>query len=114
MIYKILELRKNIDLNKNHPSFYTFDVLVTLIKENEEKWLSVPYEMYFEWVLKNNKKLSKYIEKREFAHHLHLLSDLDEIGFKFEESLMEYINIYYPENIYLMLPCYYPDEFDFI
>ena len=114
MTYKILEIRTNTGLEKSHPSFYTFDILTNLNSENEEKWLSVPYEMNFEWLFQNNDKITKYIAKREFLHHIHLINDLEEIGFKFEESLLEYINKYYPEKIFIMLPYYHPDGYNFI
>lgn len=110
MIYKISEFRTNTYLEKSHPSFYTFDVLTELIAEGEEKWLSIPYEMYFEWVLINNEKLTEYIKKREFHHHLELIKDLEEIGFNFEKSVAEYIHKYYPPQIFIMLPYYFPDE----
>ena len=54
------------------------------------------------------------LAKREFLHHIHLINDLEEIGFKFEESLLEYINKYYPEKVFVMLPYYHPDGYNFI
>lgn len=109
MNYKIKELRSNTELNYNDPSFCTFDVLTEL--DGESKWLSIPYELYFEWSSQNNSGLAKYINKPEFKTHKDIILDLNELGFDFKESMLDYINNFYSKNIFEKLPTYDPDKF---
>lgn len=109
MAYTIKELRDNIELEEDNPSFCTFDVLTEL--EGESKWLSIPYDLYFDWASQNNDSLAKYINKPEFKNHHDIISDLIELGFSFEESMLNYIENFYTRSVFKKLPTYDPDKF---
>lgn len=113
MAYTIKELRDNIELGEDNPSFCTFDVLTEL--DGERKWLSIPYDLYFDWASQKNDSLAKYINKPEFKNHHDIISDLIELGFDFEESMSNYIENFYTHSVFKKLPTYNPDKFyDFL
>jgi len=108
MPYTLKEIRDNIQLHKDNPSYCTFDVLTEL--EGGRKWLSIPYDLYFEWTSKDNEKLSNYISKPEFFDYHKVIEDLLELGFDFEKSLLKYITACYKETVFKKLPGYNPDN----
>lgn len=108
MAYKLIEIRENSNLEQNSPSYYTFDVLTEL--DGEMKWLSIPYELYFQWVEENNENLYNYIKKINFKNDIQIIKDLEELGFNFGESLLGYITKFYSESIFKKLPTYDPDK----
>jgi hypothetical protein len=109
MAYQLIEIRENSNLEDDNPSCYTFDVLTEL--DGERKWLSIPYELYFQWVEQSNKKLDGYIKKINFNNDVQIIKDLEELGFNFALSLSEYIHQFYSESIFKKLPNYDPDKF---
>lgn len=108
MSYKILEFRDNSQLKEEHVSFYTFDVLTEL--EGEKKWLSIPYDLYFDWIKENNKNLQSYIENNKFKNLIHIIIDLKELDFDFKKSLLDYISFFYSKSIFKKLPEYDVDN----
>jgi hypothetical protein len=106
--YKLIEIRENSNLEQNNPSYCTFDVLTEL--DGMMKWLSIPYELYFQRVEENNKNLYNYIKKINFNNDIQRIKDLEELGFNFGESLLEYITKFYSENVFKNLPTYDPDK----
>lgn len=108
MPYELKEIRDNIELDKDSPSYCTFDVLTEL--EGEKKWLSIPYDLYFDWASKYNESLAKYINKPEFSDYHKVIEDLLELEFDFKTSLLEYITDCYKERVFKKLPGYNPDK----
>lgn len=109
MAYQLIEIRENSNLEHDNPSCYTFDVLTEL--DGERKWLSIPYELYFQWVEQSNKKLDDYIKKINFDNDVQIIKELEELGFNFAASLSEYIHSLYSESVFKKLPNYDPDKF---
>jgi len=109
MTYTLKEIRDNIQLDRDNPSYCTFDVLTEL--DGESKWLSIPYDLYFEWASSDNENLSKYINKPEFFDYHKVIEDLLELGFDFKTSLLKYITSCYRASVFKKLPGYNPDNF---
>jgi hypothetical protein len=108
MTYIIKELRDNVDLDIKNPSFGTFDVLVHL--DDNTKWLSIPYELYFEWSSKNNEKLMNYINQPKFTNFHQVIRDLKDLEYDFEKYLLQYIEKFFSPQIFKNLPSYNPDS----
>jgi hypothetical protein len=109
MPYILEEIRYNLELENSHPSFFTFDVLTNL--DGDKRWLSVPYELYFEWVMKENESLGKYINQPKFKNLRQVIKDLIDLEFDFNESITKYIHAFYTYKIFKSLPTYNPDKF---
>ena len=108
MGYTIKELRDNIGIDKDHPSFATFDVLTEY--KGDTRWLSVPHELYFPWALMDSQTLQDYIEKRNFKNWEDAIKDLTELEYDWLTQMTKYIEKYYPKKEYEILPRYNPDK----
>lgn len=109
MPYKIIEIRDNSNLDRDNPSFYTFDVLTEL--DGERKWLSIPYELYFQWIEKTDAKLTGYIKKINLKNEVEIIKNLVELELDFKETMISYIQTLYSEIVFKKLPTYNPDKF---
>lgn len=105
--YIIKEIRDNVGISKDNPSFSTFDLLVDL--NGVVKWISVPHEIYFPWAIKDSEKLEKYLEKNNFDNFEQAISDLTSLDYDWNKQLTRYIDKCYPKKLFNILPEYFPD-----
>jgi len=108
MTYTLKEIRDNIGIDKNHPSFSTFDVLAET--NGIKKWLSIPHELYFPWALKESKQLCNYIEKHNFKTWEDAIEDLNSLDYDWNKNMSRYVDKYYPKRLFDILPEYSPDK----
>jgi hypothetical protein len=108
-MYTILEIRTNTEASTRDLSFGTFDVLTESSSCNEDKWISVPHELFFAHGMECDKQLFDYIEKRDFPTWEATIDDLESIGYSFKAAMLDYINEYVPENFFNIMPTYDPD-----
>lgn len=110
---QILEIRDNVHLinDVNHPSFGTMDVQCT--NGLDIKWISIPYELLFEFICNSDQELKSYFDKfhtfEPFIEHLY------DIGYDLDDQIYKYIESSINDFIFTQLPTYNPDylaEFD--
>jgi len=107
-MYKILELFENTDVTHHHPSFGTFDVKVELIDTGLVKWVSIPHELFFEYIKNCNPTLYQYVDSNNFVTWEDTIDDLYELGYEFEPDLLKYLEVNYSKFIFeSMTECYY-------
>ena len=110
MSYILKEIRDNVGIEQNHPSFSTFDILAE--RDGITKWLSIPHELYFPWALKESKQLELYIEKHNFKDWEEAIEDLNSLEYDWNKNMSRYVERYYPKRLFDILPEYFPDKFD--
>ena len=110
-MYKILILRENTDVTLQHPSFGTFDVKVELIDTGLSKWVSIPHELFFDYIKNCNPSLYDYVESNNFVTWEDAIDDLYELGYEFETDLLKYFKVNYPKFIFETMADYNPDYF---
>jgi hypothetical protein len=102
---RVVEFRDNINLTDNHPSFGTLDVLCT--SGLNDKWISVPYELLFDFIFTTDPALKSYSDKFEtyelFIDHLY------DINYNFNDQVVRYIDSTLNDYIFDELPTYNPD-----
>lgn len=108
-MYNILEIRDNTTVNWKHPSFGTFDVNTQLTNTDIEKWLSIPHELFFEYLKFCNPSLHSYVDKQNFDNWEMAICDMISIGYDFEEDITKYISVHYNPFTFKILPSYDPD-----
>lgn len=109
-MYRIVEIRYNIDVDLKHPSFGTFDVLTELVRTQRRKWLSIPHDIFFDYVTSNDENLNSYIDSHNFHTWTDVIEDLESIGFDLKEKILGYIHTWYSEQNFVTLVEYNPDE----
>lgn len=109
--FKILELRTNEDAcSITSASYATFDVKLTLATGGPVKWVSVPHELFFEYLICCNPNLYDYIENFLKGEPTEIVVyDLLDLGYDFEPDLLQYIEAKYSKEVFKILPSYDPD-----
>ena len=112
--YVIKEIRDNVDVKPNHPSFGTFDVLAEY--NGVVKWVSVHHEEYFPWAIEDSANLQAYIAKKKFKTWEDAVKDLSELDYNWFAQMTRYVEEFYKKDTFLALPQYnlnpFADDFD--
>ena len=91
------------------PSFGTFDVHVLLEEDNLEKWVSIPHELFFEYIKVSNSSLHSYVESNNFDTWELAIDNLDGLGYDFGEAILKYIEVSYSKFVFRSMTDYDPD-----
>jgi len=113
-MYTLLELRCNSTVATDHPSFGTFDVLLKLQHDDVgtiSKWISIPHELFFDFISEYDTQLTAYITKCDYANWEMCIDDLIELGYDFTPAMIEYVKMWYTPFIFSSIPGYDPDYF---
>ena len=113
-MYTLLELRCNSNVNHDHPSFGTFDVLIQLNTEaagNLTKWVSIPHELFFDFIVSYDTQLNAYITKCDYANWEMCIDDLIELGYDFTPAMLGYMKMWYEPFVFSSMPGDDPDFF---
>lgn len=108
-MYSILEFRDNIGVHVSHPSFGTFDIRVKLIETDLIKWVSIPHELFFEYLKNCNPSLHEYVDSRNFFTWEDAIADLYELGYSFNQDILKYLTAKYSKFIFNTMATYNPD-----
>ena len=108
-MYRILKFRDNVNVHISHPSFGTFDLNVELVSTGLVKWVSVPHELFFEYLQTANTSLHSYVENKNFFTWEDAILDLYELGYSFEEDMLKYLQVKYSKFIFETMANYNPD-----
>jgi hypothetical protein len=109
-MYRIVEIRYNTDVHLKHPSFGTFDVSVELTRTHRRKWLSIPHDLFFDYIATTDLQLADYINAHDFPTWADVIDDLESLGVDLQEQLLLYIHTWYSEQTFVSLVEYNPDE----
>lgn len=110
MPFIVKEFKDNVGLDVSNPSYYTFDIYAEL--DGTSKWLSVPYELFFPWIIRESKTLEKYIDNHKFKNWEDVILDLNSLDYNWNKNLAAYIEKFYHKKLFDILPTYCPETFD--
>lgn len=110
MEYKIKEIKDNTKVDRDNPSYCTFDVLVEY--DGKTKWISVQHTDYFVWAMLDSKSLESYIENKNFKNWDDTIEDLSELNYDWDKEMIRYLEKFYPKRVFMILPEYDADSFD--
>ena len=108
-MYTLRELRLNETIELSHPSLGTFDVRIYNADLDVEKWVSIPHELFFDFIEKHDGSLYNYIHMREFSNWEEVIIDLLSIGFDFKQYILDYVTACYSKFTFECMPSYDPD-----
>lgn len=97
----------NWDINKYHPSYGTFDVLV--LWESDERWISVPYELLVQFLLETDPELTNYLTNNKIEGDFEILLELKSLDYDFKNTVQNYLDAHYLNPTFHNLPQYQPE-----
>lgn len=75
-----------------------FDAIVDF--QGEEKKLSIPHDLFIEFLKEDDKNLGKYLDDNNIEDIGDVLNTLEDFNWNFSETLEKYINKYYTPEIW--------------
>ena len=94
----IVSFEDNLDIDVNDPSYGTFDV--ELEYNGEEKNVSIPYELFLDFVYDKIPAFKSYSNSSNIEDMVDILKDAIEIGVDLKEWCEKYVSVHYTPEIF--------------
>jgi len=104
--------RFNRTISRGDFNFGEEDFTILLSCDGEKKEVSLPYELFLEYIEKNDPNLSAYISK--LSDFDEIFTELKEFGWNFEKAIEGYINDKYSSETFSEIETFdgLKDDFD--
>ena len=100
--YIVKEVVDNISVEQSHPSWGSFDVLAEY--SSNSRWINVPYDLFFKFILLESEALQIYLDKHNFKNWEEIIKDLNELEYDWKVNMVKYMDRYYSKKHFNLLP----------